>query len=30
MSAGQGTAPELVAAGPPAIRLLEDQAEALF
>jgi integrase len=28
MSAGQGTAPELVAAGPPAIRLLEDQAEA--
>jgi integrase len=28
MSAGQGTVPELVAAGLPAIRLLEDQAEA--
>ena len=27
MSAGQGTAPELVAAGLPALRLLEDQAE---
>jgi integrase len=28
MSAGQGTAPELVAAGLPALRMLEDQAEA--
>jgi hypothetical protein len=28
MSAGQGTAPELVPAGLPALRLLEDQAEA--
>ena len=28
MSAGQGTAPDLVAAGLPALRILEDQAEA--